>query len=118
MSVKYRLMKQLISVLTIAAMMAACNSNSGTTAKQGGAATPDTAGMAQFKAWKEENAKKALIDSVKKADAARLEAESKTAKSTKSTTSKSASRYKSESLAYETANPAKQKKGWSKKAKG
>ena len=108
-------MKQVLSVLTIAVAMAACNSNQGSVGAESSATVPqDTAGTAQFQAWKAEQQKQALIDSVKRSEQAKAAA----GKSSSGKNNSTSTVNKDESIAYESSNAAKEKKGWSKKAKG
>ena len=112
-------MKQLLCIVTLAAMMAACNSNQENLGKEG-KATPavDTAGLAEFQALKAQAAIKAMEDSIRRS----VEAEQAAKRTASSTSRKSSTRKSStsnsESIAYESANAAEEKKGWSKKAKG
>jgi hypothetical protein len=111
-------MKQVISVFMIAAMITACNSNPATVGKEGQTPAADTTGLAEFQALKAQAALKAMEDSIQKAKVAEEAAKKETARAPKKKSTHSASTSRSESIAYETSNPAKQKKGWSKKAKG
>ena len=103
-------MKHVLSVLAIAAFLGACNERQTAAGTESSVTvTADTTGMAQFKAWKAEQEKQALIDSVKKSEAAKHAVSRK---------SNSSSTVKNETISYESSNAAEQKKGWSKKAKG
>lgn len=117
MYIKSRRMKHILSLVILAAAMTACNSNADTTGNEG-KVTPatDTAGLAQFQALKAQAALKAMEDSIQKSKANEAAARKETASKKKTTHNSSTTR--SESIAYESENPAKQKKGWSKKAKG
>ena len=114
-------MKQILSVFALAVVMTACNSNQGTAGKEGQTTLqPDTAGLAQFQALKAQTALKAMEDSIRRSVQAEEAAKRSAASNTKKTGSKkaTASPTKSESINYESANAAEEKKGWSKKAKG
>jgi hypothetical protein len=111
-------MKQLLSVLALAAVMTACNSNQESIGKEQTTPAVDTTGLAQFQALKAQAALKAYEDSIKKIEEAKA-AKERTASTTKRKPASKPSGYRSESIAYESADAAKEeKKGWSKKAKG
>ena len=117
-------MKTVLSFITIAAVVTACNSNPQTTQQTLPAASTvimlkDTTGLAEFQAWKAYQADKAATDynnhlaatakPVRKYASARpVKAKAKPVVT------------KSETLSTEAAYPAKapEKKGWSKAAKG
>jgi hypothetical protein len=102
-------MKHVLAVLAITLFIGACKDRQTAAGTESSVIVPaDTTGMAQFKAWKAEQEKQALIDSVKKSEAA------KHAVARKSNSSST----KKETISYESSNAAEEKKGWSKKAKG
>jgi hypothetical protein len=117
-------MKTVLSFITIAAVVTACNSNPQTTPQTlpvPGAVVmhKDTTGFAEFQAWKAYQADKAVTESSNEAAAAakpvRKYASAKPVKAKAKPTVT-----KSETLNTEGAYPAKapQRKGWSKAAKG
>ena len=119
-------MKAILSVITMAAVMTACNSNP-KTGTENIASTgavimlKDTSGLAEFQAWKAYQADKSFSevnhDAVTAAVPVRKYAAARPSRS-KSTSRQATA--KSESISSEGAYPAKApaKKGWSKAAKG
>src|SRR5690349_4792085 len=103
-------MKKVISVLSMAVVMTACNSHQQSVGSEGQVAA-DTAGLAQFQAMKQQAALKAMEDSILKEREAAAAAERKTASAaTKRKSSVSHSSSRSESIAYESQDAAKQQK--------
>jgi hypothetical protein len=112
-------MKQVLSVLALAVVMTACNSNQENIGKAQQTPAADTAGLAEFQALKAQAALKAMEDSIRKSQEARQAAAAKTAARPKKKSNHTSTTYQSESIAYESTDAAKaEKKGWSKKAKG
>ena len=107
-------MKHLLSVLVLAAVMTACNSNQENIGKEQTLPAVDTTGLAQLQAIKAQAALIAYEDSIKASEAAkeRTATAPKRKVATQSAT-------QSETINYESADAAKEEnKGWSKKAKG
>ena len=118
-------MKKILSIISVAAIMAACNTNTKTSEAEVAAKiaaykdsirmVADTAGLANYQAWKAQN---------EMADANQYN----TAQSTSSTpaktyaprkvSGKSSVNNNNGSMNSESSNTAKGKKGWSKAAKG
>ena len=105
-------MKKLLSVFAIAGSltMAACSSNPSALQNEKGITYSDTVGLAQFQAWKAQQALEA--NAAAYATVATPVRKTSTAKRTTTTTNKS--------VGSTTSYPAKpaEKKGWSKAAKG
>jgi hypothetical protein len=123
---KMRTMKKLLFVLPIIAiLMFACNSRPKTNPEDVARKVADslrlaadTAGLAQFQAWKAQNE---IIDQNGMYDQTALAAPAvaRTSSSTRRTSSASRSRtYSGGSANSTSSNTAKAKKGWSKAAKG
>jgi thiamine pyrophosphate-dependent acetolactate synthase large subunit-like protein len=116
---KTQVMKKTLSVITIAAMLAACGTNPDT-AKESNIKVADTVGLAEYQAWKtqkemaEFNAYKQSSNSVAYAAAPRKAAANTVKPKARSVSSGSGS------ASTTTSYPAKapEKKGWSKAAKG
>ena len=110
-------MKRLLVVVTIAAVLVACNTNPKSDVGKISAASLDTAGLSEFQAWKAyqtQSAAAAALVPVQKVSytPAKTVAKSSAARQ-RSTT------YKRESANTVSSYPAKPaKKGWSKAAKG
>jgi hypothetical protein len=112
-------MKSVFLGLCAAFLVASCNDNGNTTVS-----TPvdtvkpaeDTAGMAEYKAWKAQQEK----DSIEQANALAAEKETQTKSSgTSRTTHRDRSDASSSgAISSESGNTAEAKKGWSKTAKG
>jgi hypothetical protein len=121
---KLKVMKTVLSFITIAAVITACNTNPKSTNENMPSANiimlKDTSGLAEFQAWKAYQADKAISQyAAVAAPAAAAPARKYTSRKparAKSTPSVA----KSETLSTEAAYPAKApaKKGWSKAAKG
>ena len=122
---KTQVMKKTLSVFTIAAVMAACNSNP---QKQGvgaaGVSAPDTAGLSEYKAWKTQKemaefnayqqSKNAIAyNSIEREPVAKAPVRKATARKS---TAKSGNGAATTTTSYPAKAPAK--KGWSKAAKG
>jgi len=119
-------MKKILSIITVAAVMTACNSNSKTTEadveakiaayKDSMRMVADTAGLAQYQAWKAQNelADDNQYNATQFAAAvpARTYAPARKASTSRSVNNADGSRNS------EASNTAKGKKGWSKAAKG
>lgn len=108
-------MKKLLSVFAIAGTltMAACSNNPTALQTEKSAAYSDTVGLAQFQAWKAQQA----MEQMKAEYAAVNNTKTSRAIASRSSSSKSVSTNKS--IGSTTSYPAKpQKKGWSKAAKG
>jgi cobalamin biosynthesis Mg chelatase CobN len=126
---KMNVMKKVLAALTIAAAMVACNSKPqastedivkrvADTLKM----SEDTAGLAQFQKWKEQN-EKSNVDQYGQAlplATAAVARTSSPARRTSSRTSTSRSGSNSGTMTSTSSNTARatQKKGWSKAAKG
>ena len=123
-------MKKILSAFSIAAIMVACNSTPKTDAnamikayQDSVKLSADTAGLAQFQAWKAQNE---LADPNMYGQAAQYAAVPAAAAATasRSTSRSSASKSRSSSggtmrtESGNTAKPPAKKKGWSKSAKG
>ena len=118
-------MKKIFSIITVAAVMTACNSNSKTTEadveakiaayKDSMRMVADTAGLAQYQAWKAQNelADASQYNAAQLATVApRANASVRRVSGTRSVNNAGGSRNS------EGSNTAKGKKGWSKAAKG
>jgi hypothetical protein len=121
---KLQIMKTVLSFITIAAVVTACNSNPKMGAENMNSngtviMLKDTSGLADFQAWK-------AYEADKNYSAARRSATSsaapvrKTSSARTSNARSTVSNTKSETISTEAAYPAKApaKKGWSKAAKG
>lgn len=130
-------MKQILSIVSIATVMVACNNNSDVAAldaklqayKDSVKMAADTAGLAHFQNWKAQNeladvseynnattnaqyaAVAPVAAPVRKASPARATTSNRTASSGNSTA-------ESGTMSSESSNAAMRKKGWSKAAKG
>ena len=109
-------MKRIFYTLSIVGLMAilftACNGKSGTAADMTkNISYADTVGLAEFQNWKAQNERINAIDAYNRANYA-------TTASSRSTVRRSYSGTRSGSMVSSTENQAKQKKGWSKAAKG
>jgi hypothetical protein len=123
-STKISVMKRILSVITVAAVMASCTAGPREQADTKVLSATDTAGLAEFKSFKMQNELAAAYKAGQ--ESATLQAATapvtKTVyvpvRKTTSTTRRSTPNY---SMNSESANSAKtpvQKKGWSKAAKG
>ena len=102
-------MKKTLLIVTIAAGMAACNSNPKTDAANTlGLSATDTAGLAAFQSWKAQNERK-------DANAYYMPGTTTNASASKKSTARKAST--ATSASQPVTQPTK-KKGWSKAAKG
>lgn len=116
-------MKQILSALSIAVVMTACSSNpSADTTKT--AVMPDTAGLAEFQAFKQQAAMMKMYE-MQNADVAAMApvASYAAAAPVRRTTSRPVytnrnNDYSSGTMSSTSGNTAKAKKGWSKAAKG
>lgn len=120
-------MKQILSALSIAAVMTACNSNPSTNTTQ--AAIPvDTAGLAEFRAFKQQaammkmyemqNAQVAAVTPQAPSTVTYAPAPVRRTSSPRYVSRRSDNNYESGSISSTSGNAAKVKKGWSKSAKG
>jgi hypothetical protein len=110
-------MKKLLSVFAIAGtlIMAACSNNPTALQTEKSATYSDTVGLAQFQAWKAQQA----LEQMKAEYAAANRVNTKTSRAVASRSSSSRSVSTNKSIGSTTSYPAKpQKKGWSKAAKG
>ncbi|MDQ3681765.1 MAG: glycine zipper domain-containing protein [Bacteroidota bacterium] len=118
-------MKKILFIVSVAAVMAACNSNSKTTEAEVAAKiaaykdsirmVADTAGLSQYQAWKAQNElADAKYNIAQYAAAAPSKAYTPAGKVSKSRSVNNSNG----SMNSETSNTAKRKKGWSKAAKG
>jgi hypothetical protein len=120
---KLTVMKTVLSVITIAAIVTACNTNPKTANENIPSANiimlKDTSGLAEFQAWKAYQADKAISQYAVPAEpAVRPARKYASSKPVKRRSAPAVA--KSETLSTEAAYPAKapEKKGWSKAAKG
>lgn len=128
--IKTRLMKKILFALSTVAVMASCSQNNPRTAAETQTLQPtDTAGLAQFQAWKAQNE---LAVANQMAQANQLAAQQPTREivrervvyvnSPRSSSRSSASRSRSSSgssgVYNSTSSNTARKKGWSKAAKG
>lgn len=117
---KIGLMKQILSIVTIAAVMAACNTSPRTEDTTKNVSYSDTVGLAKFQEWKAQN-ELSSFNEYNKATQPNTQPAKKTTKSSnpvrKANTSKSRSVNETGNISSESQNTAK-KKGWSKAAKG
>ena len=139
-------MKRILSIFSIAAVMAACNSTPRTgvdtfvvspSTQKPATETVDTTGLADFQAWKAQNELKdaseynqgaalATVAAAPAATAAKSYTPARKASKSYTSTSKRSSvasrggsgNYEGGSMSSESSNTAKRKKGWSKAAKG
>jgi hypothetical protein len=110
-------MKRLLSVFAIAGTltMAACSNNPTALQTEKSTTYSDTVGLAQFQAWKAQQA----MEQMKAEYAAANALNTKTSRAVASRSSSSRSVSTNKSIGSTTSYPAKpQKKGWSKAAKG
>jgi hypothetical protein len=121
---KIVLMKKILTVLTLATVMVACNSKKETAAEQARQLqtfkdslrlAADTAGLAQYQAWKAENELNETLDN--NDDGQYAAAPVTTRRSSGSSTSRTRSSG-SGNVSSQSSNTAMRKKGWSKAAKG
>lgn len=109
-------MKKLLSVFAIAGTltMAACSNNPTALQTEKSVTYSDTVGLAQFQAWKAQQAMEQM-----KAEYAAANLNTSTSRATASRSSSGKSVSTNKSIGSTTSYPAKpQKKGWSKAAKG
>lgn len=108
-------MKRIFYTLSIVGLMAillaACNGKSGTADMTKNLSYADTVGLSEFQNWKAQNERVNAIEAYNKANYA-------TAAPVRSAARRSYSGTRSGSMVSSTENQAKQKKGWSKAAKG
>ncbi len=123
-------MKKFLSVVTVAALMAACNTNKDANADKAAIIAAyqdsvkkvaDTAGLAEFQNWKSQNE----LASVEQYNAARIAAAPVAQKAMRSsgaaqakTVARKSSSASNGTMNSESSNTAMRKKGWSKAAKG
>lgn len=115
-------MKKILSALTVAAVMTACTSNPSTDTTKA-AALPDTAGLAEFQAFKQQAALMKLEEMKNQNNEVAVAAEERKTTRTYATPARRtyrsrSSNYESGTMTSESGNTAKAKKGWSKAAKG
>ncbi len=112
-------MKKILSIVTIAVLIAACNQSPKTNMDATKATTVDTAGLSQFQAWKAQNELANPNDYYGNATAYAGTAPRATTPASKTATHRSV-KNESGSVSSQSSYPAKaaQKKGWSKAAKG
>ena len=113
-----RVMKRVIPVVALAVLFTACNSNTRTRAEV--ASSADTTGLAEFRAWKQQQDFMKQMAAYEAATASAAAPRYVSSSSRKSSASRSVSNSNRTVYSSESANTAKatQKKGWSKAAKG
>ena len=118
-------MKKMLSIMSVAAVMAACNSNSKTTEAEVEAKiaaykdsirmVADTSGLSQYQAWKAQNE---LADANQDNTQFAASAPVKKYTPARKVSRNSSVNNNNGSMNSESSNTAKRKKGWSKAAKG
>jgi hypothetical protein len=119
---KNLLMKLILSALSIAVVMTACNSNPSTdTAKS--TLTVDTAGLAEFQAFKQQAAMMKMYEmqgmaAVAPQTSSATYAAAPVRRTARPSYARRSNDYQSGSMTSSSGNTAKAKRGWSKAAKG